>query len=26
MALIGDFTQEIFTQIANISEAEKVAP
>ena len=26
MALIGDFTQEIFAQIANISEAEKVAP
>ena len=26
MTLIGDFTQEIFAQIANISEAEKVVP
>lgn len=26
MTLIGDFTQEIFAQIANISDAEKVAP
>ena len=26
MALVGDFTQEIFAQIANISHAEKVGP
>lgn len=26
MTLIGDFTQEIFAQIANIADAEKVAP
>jgi flagellar biosynthetic protein FliQ len=26
MALIGDFTQEVFAQIANISQAEKVLP
>ncbi|HKT84587.1 MAG TPA: flagellar biosynthesis protein FliQ [Novosphingobium sp.] len=26
MTLIGDFTQEIFAQIANISQSEKVVP